>query len=232
MFNTNFLHSSFRFWDGFLTSKVPKYKYFPHHGYITFCGEQGSGKSLSAHKLIKELLQSYPGLRVVSNTPLSYCDYIPYDGPKTIDNDSLNHPDDDGEPHKGYILFLDEITNMFTSLDSKNISDDWFDLLNMQRKRELLTISTAPVLSRQPKNFRELLDTVCVCSNPFGTFQLNHWYKANVDTIAFAESMDDVRQGLRLLRKQFFFHSLDDYNRYDTSALVHRNNHIKELQRR
>lgn len=221
MFHTSFLKNHFNLKDGFRSLKLSTIEVFPHFGYIAFCGPQGSGKSLSAHKLIFELLQAYPGVELISNVSVSYAPFIPYEGVHTVANIQ----------HKGIILFLDEITNIFTSLDSKNMNQDWFRLLNMQRKRELLIVSTCPVFSRIPKPFREQFDTVCLCDSWFGCLQVNSYYRANVDKMFMSESSEEAIASLDLLRKNFFFRSPEDFARYDTSEIVN-NFDLAELEDR
>lgn len=192
---------------------------FPYDGVISFCGPQGSGKSLSAFRFMARLKQIYPHLTFVSNEDLSgFTDYIPYESPETIANVKT----------RGIILFLDEITNMpsLTSLDSKNMPREWFSILNMQRKRELLIITTCPVFQRISKAFREQIDTVVLCSN-FGSLQHNKYCKIDYDSLLNAETSQDIIKGLKVERNHWFFHSREDYARFNTLTLIQNGKEIK-----
>lgn len=205
--------NNFNFIEGFRTFKLKNsHRLFPYDGVISFCGEQGSGKSLSAYRFMYALKKKFPFLTFVSNEDLSgFTDYVSYEGPGSIS--SLND--------RGIVLFLDEITNMpnLTSLDSKSLPREWFSLLNMQRKRELLIVTTCPVFQRIAKPFREQIDTVVVCKN-YGSLQINRYCKIDYDTLMNAEDAKDIVSGLKVVRKHFFFHSRSDYARFNTLTLI------------
>lgn len=213
MVDVNIDKSNFNFIEGFKTLSLKDcHRVFPYDGVISFCGEQGSGKSLSAYRFMARLKKDFPNLTFVSNEDLSgFTDFVKYESPDTIAN--LNK--------RGIVLFLDEITNMpnLTSLDSKTLPREWFSLLNMQRKRELLIITTCPVFQRIAKPFREQIDTVVICKN-FGTFQFNKYCKIDYDSLLLAESAADVIGGLKIVRRHFFFHSRKDYERFNTLTLI------------
>ena len=188
------------------------YRYFPYDGVVSFCGEQGSGKSLSAFRLMARLKELYPELTFVSNEDLSgFTEYVEFESYETIQN--LNK--------KSIVLFLDEICNMpnLTSLDSKSLPREWFSLLNMQRKRELLIITTCPMFSRINKAFREQIDTVVICKK-HGFIQHNRYCKIDYDKLLMAESASDIMGGLMIVRNHWFFHSRKDYARFNTSTLI------------
>ena len=212
--------SNFNFIEGIITlGKKDSHRIFPFDGVVSFCGSQGSGKSLSAYRLMARLKQLYPHLTFVSNEDLSgFTDYVPFVDSETIAN--LNT--------RGIVLFLDEITNMpnLTSLDSKNMPREWFSLLNMQRKRELLIITTCPVFTRICKAFREQIDTVVICSN-FGSLQHNRYCKIDYDKMLNAESGADIINGLTVIRNHWFFHSRKDYARFNTLTLIDKGKEIK-----
>lgn len=195
------------------------YRYFPYDGVVSFCGEQGSGKSLSAFRLMARLKELYPELTFVSNEDLSgFTDYIPFTDYTTIE----------GINKKSIVLFIDEICNMpnLTSLDSKSLPREWFALLNMQRKRELLIITTCPLFSRINKAFREQIDTVVVCKK-HGCLQHNRYCKIDYDKLLNAESSTDIMNGLQVVRNHWFFHSRKDYDRFNTSTLIQNGKEIK-----
>lgn len=188
---------------------------FNQHGILLFCGLQGSGKSLSAFRLINSLCELKPDLAIISNVGLSFHEVVPYNGIQTVFDVSENQGD------RGTILFLDEIANQFPSTISKEISDDWFTITNMMRKRRLLVIGTTPVFSRLVKPFREQFEYVCVCEQKFGGLvQSNLWYRCNVETTILGDSDQENTHNMQIAKHQFFLITKEDVNRYDTNEIV------------
>ena len=188
---------------------------FNSHGIILFCGLQGSGKSLTAFRLINRLYQEKNDLQIIANVGLSFADVVPYNGLQTV----LDVTAEQGQ--RGTILFLDEIANQFPSTISKEISDDWLTITNMMRKRRLLIIGTTPVFSRLVKPFREQFEYVCVCSQKFGGLvQSNIWYRCNVETTVLGDSDQENTHNMEIAKRQIFLITPDDVNRYDTAEIV------------
>lgn len=188
---------------------------FYQFGIILFCGLQGSGKSLSAFRLINSICNEKNDVAIISNVGLSFHDVVPYNGIQTVFDVTENQGD------RGTILFLDEIANQFPSTISKEISDDWFTITNMMRKRRLLVIGTTPVFSRLVKPFREQFEYVCVCEQKFGgLIQNNYWYRCNVETTVLGDSDMENTHNMQVARHQWFLITPDDVQRYDTNEIV------------
>lgn len=188
---------------------------FNLHGILLFCGLQGSGKSLSAFRLINTICELKDDIAIISNVGLSFHNVYPYNGIQTVFDVTENQGD------RGTILFLDEIANQFPSTISKEISDDWLTITNMMRKRRLLIIGTTPVFSRLVKPFREQFEYVCVCEQKFGgLFQSNHWYRCNVETTVLGDSDQENTHNMQEVKHQFFLITRDDVSRYDTNEIV------------
>lgn len=184
--------------------------FFPFDGVIVFCGEQGSGKSLSAVRYIKQIKSDYPKCVVVSNAKLNVdWDVLQYRGYDQLDQ--LDNGD------RGIVLYLDEMSSEFNSLGSKDIDQRWFRIINMQRKRRLHVVATCPVFARISKAWREQFNCLVSCNTLTKYIQLNRVYRNNVDIL----SEDDVSQGLVLDKTYLFFRSPIDFNSYDTWERVH-----------
>ena len=89
--------------------------YFYPAGIWVFCGPQGSGKTLSAVKCLREICAEYPNAVVVSNIELKNMDrevipFTDYNQLTTMSNGT-----------DGIIFFLDEIHVLWNSLESKEI---------------------------------------------------------------------------------------------------------------
>lgn len=229
MFDINLANSRFNPFQIIKTQKYYRQEIknnpdaFRAFGELIICGEMGSGKSLTAHKLIKNIIDAYPKVCIVSNVSLGFCDYVPYTGLKglyqTFEKRSLA-----GEKDHGIILFLDEIINQFPSTNSKDISDEWVAILQLLRKMRLLIIGTGPIFSRLAKQFRETFEYVCFCEqrlNIYGAaIQYNTWYRCNVETKILGDSNDEITHNMQVAKREIYTISVDDLTCYDTSELV------------
>ncbi|MBR4418694.1 MAG: ATP-binding protein [Clostridia bacterium] len=183
---------------------------FTVNGILCFSGRQGNGKTLTAIKYIKDILKDYPKCIVVSNVDIHGVDVIRYTG--LADFLKINNDD------KGIILFFDEISNQFNSVTSKDIDPEWFTIINMQRKRHIHIIGTCPILSRVGKAFREQFDVICLCEQYlFGTIQWNHYYINNCFALQDGE---DIKNGLKHYKRQFYFIDPKYFENYDTYEVV------------
>lgn len=223
MFDVSIAKSHFSLFDMVRTRRYKKQEIIDHpdrfysFGVILICGELGSGKSLTAHRLIKEFLTEKPDILVCSNVRIPFAEkFVAYTGLndfKRIDNDD-----------KGIILFIDEIMNQFPSTLSKDISDEWITLLALLRKKRVLIIGTGPMFSRIAKPFRETFEYVCLCDSFFGKYgaliQSNRWYKCNVESKIIGDSDKENTFNMQEVKHQVFTIQVDDLTRYDTSELV------------
>lgn len=199
--------------------KTLKYKFrwrkaHPHefttNGILVFSGRQGNGKTLTACRYIKSILKDYPKCIVVSNIDINGVNVIRYTG--LADLLKIYNGDN------GIILFFDEISNQFNSVTSKDIDPEWFTIINMQRKRHLHIIGTCPILSRIGKAFREQFDVICLCQQYLhGTIQFNHYYINNCFALQDGE---DIQNGLKHYKRQFYFIDPQDFKNYDTFEVV------------
>lgn len=223
MFDVKIAKSHFSLFDLFRTNRYKKKDIidnpdrFYSFGVILICGELGSGKSLTAHRLIKEFLDNKSDILVCANVDLPFAEnfhrYKGLDDFKRLDNGD-----------KGIILFLDEIMNQFPSTLSKDISDEWITLLALLRKKRCLIIGTGPMFSRIAKPFRETFEYVCLCDSFFGRYgaliQSNHWYKCNVESKIIGDSDKENTFNMQEVKHQIFTIQVDDLMRYNSSELV------------
>lgn len=186
---------------------------FLSFGTLLYCGEMGSGKSLSAHHTIKYLKDVKPDLLVISNVNLSYCDFVKYHDVDTIRNASNGN--------RGIIVFFDEIQNQFPSIDSKQVARDFVEICSFLRKYKILLIGTAPLFSRIAKPFRESFEYVVFTDNILGLIQHNQYYKCNIENKAISGGDEESAiHNMKLEYNHYFVRSVDDFNRYDTSEAV------------
>lgn len=193
---------------------------FRDHGVVILCGELGSGKSLTASRLIQTYTDIYPDLKVCSNVDLHFLDesrifpFVGLDGFLKYDNGD-----------RGIILYIDEIVNQFPSSLSKDISDGWVTFLSLIRKMRVLLIGTGPKFSRLAKPFRERFDYVCVCEGSYQyfeghLFQNNYWYRCNLSDKILGDGDTETTHNMDLVKHQIFTIDPKDYERYNSFELV------------
>lgn len=193
---------------------------FRDHGVVILCGELGSGKSLTATRLIKSYTDIYPDLKVCSNVQLNFLSSERILAFKGLD-EFLKY--DNGD--KGIILYIDEIVNQFPSSLSKDISDGWVTFLSLIRKMRVLLIGTGPKFSRLAKPFRERFDYVCVCNGSFQyleghLIQSNYWYRCNLADKILGDGDTETTHNMEMVKHQIFTIDISDYERYNSFELV------------
>lgn len=182
------------------------------NGLVCFCGEQGSGKTLSAVNYIRHVALAYPSMLIVSNIDLNIGvsnDIIPYEG---LDQmvDMSNH-------EQGILYFLDEMQLEFNSLESKGMDVRTFELVSQQRKARKHIIGTTQVFGRLAKPFREQFKYAILCRHlAFSLFSQEVFRARNV---AYE---DDIKTELTSECKKWYFASPEMYSYYDTSKIVRR----------
>ena len=182
--------------------------YFNPCGLMIFCGPQGSGKTLSAVKYCKEVLQQYPQCKFVSNVSIEGLDCIPYNGLDSLFNISNGM--------KGVLFLIDEIHLEFNSLESRNISIEEMIEFSQQRKQRKHIVGTSQVYMRLAKPLREQIKDVVICKNYGGVLQHN-------TLIDGENSREEGGKFVGCVRKNFWwFHSPELYSCYDTYAKMQR----------
>lgn len=178
-------------------------------GTMIFSGKQGSGKTLTAVKYVKYLKSLYPNSIIVSNVEIKDLDVIEYKGIQSLTD--INNDD------RGVIYLIDEIHLEWNSLESKSIPIEVFTEISQQRKQRKHIIGTSQLFTRVAKPFREQVEKVVICKNFFGILQ----YNEVTDGESIKEDIDGSLK-YRVLKRQLFFHSIEDYNSYDTFKKIKR----------
>lgn len=178
--------------------------YFYPAGIWVFCGPQGSGKTLSAVKCLREMVKEYPKVKVCSNLEIRGlpCEVIPF-----TDYSQLS---DLSNGVNGIIFLLDEIHVLWNSLESKDVPISEMACFCQMRKDRRVILGTSQVYSRIAKPIREQLQYVIDCHNVGNLIQ----YNKILDPTECVEKnghLDAV-----CLSTQVWMHSPDLYNSYDT----------------
>lgn len=218
--------------------------YFDGDGLIIFTGPQGSGKTLSAVRYCYDLMRNYPHCKLVTNLMLKDYPIVPLEtfirqfyglataadlytmtlnAQKHIISDYLHlnrvFPFNDGDDlmrytnlTEGVVYLIDEIQLYFNSLESKNINMDVMTEISQQRKQRKHIIATSQVFGRMAKPLREQFNVIVKCNNWFQILQRNCYLRT--EDIQTDDDFTNPRG--KIDKTQFFFHRVEDYERYDT----------------
>ena len=186
--------------------------YFYEEGIMIFCGSQGSGKTLSAVQYIKKLCDMYPKVILVSNVEIftlpSHIQVVEYYG-----LDSLKEIE---TGQCGVVYLIDEIHLELNSLESKNIDIDVMVELSQQRKQRKHIVGTTQEYLRMAKPLREQVKDVVLCEDYFKVLQ------HNVLINGFKSVEENGKLKAEIVGNEWWFHSPDLYNSYDTYAKMRR----------
>ena len=194
--------------------------YFRPEGLLVFCGEQGSGKTLSAVQYVKKLCNEYPDAILCTNVQINGLD------PRThvVEYDGLDCLKNLENGYFGVIYLIDEIHLEFNSLESKNIDIEVMIEVSQQRKQRKHIIGTSQVYGRLAKPFREQIRNVVLCSNFCKILQIN----TLIDGSKSVEK--DGKLITESVKRFYWFHDPALYDSYDTYAKMKR--YKKEWQGR
>lgn len=178
--------------------------YFYPAGIWVFCGPQGSGKTLSAVKCLKEMCRVYPKAMVVSNLEIRGLDrpVIPFEDYSQLL--TLSNGTD------GIIFLLDEIHVLWNSLESKEVPISEMAIFCQMRKDRRVIIGTSQVYGRIAKPIREQLQYIIDCNNLFNLVQVNKI----LDPADAQEKNGHIDS--RVIGTQIWCHTPELYESYDT----------------
>lgn len=197
--------------DSLFYQKNPTY--FHPDGIWVFCGAQGNGKTLSAVKCLKSLVCEYPKVLVCSNLQINGLS-VP-----VVPFTHYSQLTDLSNGVEGIIFLIDEIHVLWNSLESKNISLAEIAAFCQMRKERRIILGTSQVYSRIAKPIREQLKYVILCNSILKYLQINRIVDPNAE--GYSGEHDGECDG-KLLSTQWFFHSPEDYQSYNTLAKIER----------
>jgi len=133
---------------------------FKEYGLHLFCGEQGSGKTVSVVDTLVKLKKKYPHLKIRTN--FNY----------TNQDDEIGNWEDLVKNENGIygqVEVIDEIQTWFSSNQSRDFPPAMLQEISQQRKQRKMLIGTAQIFGRVSKPIREQTTfvycpmTVCGC---------------------------------------------------------------------
>lgn len=133
--------------------------FFPYQGMIIFEGRQGSGKTISMVRYVKDMQYEFPDALCTTN--LAYTDENKPLKTWTMLIDFKNG-------YKGVIVAMDELQNWFSSNDSKNFPPEMLSLITQNRKNRRIILGTSQNFYLLAKAIRSQATEVRRCATYFG----------------------------------------------------------------
>lgn len=183
-------------------------KQFPYDGIWIFSGSQGSGKTLLLMHLVREMLEDFPEILIVSNISIFGVPCIPYKGIE--DFEKYNNGS------KGIVFIIDEIQNLFNSLESKNMPLSTMQVWSQNRKNRRVILGTSQRFTRVSKGVREQCLWNYECTRPLLSFLYSY-------RVYDGSSYDDKGNYIEELPpRRFYIPSVQTMRMYNTLEVVNR----------
>lgn len=181
---------------------------FREFGFHCFCGEQGSGKTVSLVQRIIELKQKYPKVKVLTNFDCIYSDGLVKSWHDIVfKNNGI----------EGIIIALDEVQNWFSTAESKDFPPEMLQEITQQRKQRKMILGTSQRFQRMAKPLREQINYLYEPFTILGCLTVVRVIKPFVDDDGQLD-----RKRSRKVRRYFFVHGEDIRNSYDTYQKIER----------
>lgn len=175
---------------------------FKEFGFHCFCGEQGSGKTVSLVQRIIELKQKYPKVKVLTNFDCEHADGTVTDWRDIV---FTNNGTD------GIVIALDEIQNWFSTSESRDFPPEMLQEITQQRKQRKMILGTSQRFQRMAKPLREQVNFLYEPFTILGCLTVVRVIKPFVDDDGQLD-----RKRSRKVRQYFFVHGEIVRNSYDT----------------
>ena len=178
--------------------------YFYPRGIHMFCGEQGSGKTVSAVEMMLRLRHQYPMSKMITNFAVEGED-------DSLDEWQQMLTYTNG--HQGVIVGIDEIQNWFMSGVNK-LPEGMLEVATQNRKNNRILCCTAQVFTRVNKGLRE---QVTLVYNP-------HTFLGCFTVVVRRKPIFDSEGNLISLKYRgmyCFVHTDEIRNAFDTYKVIH-----------
>lgn len=188
---------------------------FPYDGIWAISGSQGSGKTLMAMHLIREMYNDYPDVMIVSNISIFGLPCIPFQG--TDDFEKYNNGAD------GIIFLIDEIDKLYNSLESAGMPISQMQIWSQNRKNRRVIIGTSQRFTRCAKGLREQAKWNYECKRAF--LSLIYPYR-----VLDGQYYDDrgqyvLPEGEEMPRTKIYIPSVAAMRSYNTLEMVRRDDY-------
>ena len=133
--------------------------FFTYQGLIIFEGRQGSGKTISMVRYMKDMQYEYPDALCTTN--LAYTD-------ENVPLKTWKMLIDYKNGYKGVVVAMDELQNWFGSNDSKNFPPEMLSVITQNRKNRRIILGTSQNFYLLAKAIRSQATEVRRCTTLFG----------------------------------------------------------------
>lgn len=178
--------------------------YFYPRGIHMFCGEQGSGKTISAVEMMLRLKKQYPMSKMITNFAV-----VGETDPLDKWEQLLTYTNG----HQGVIVGIDEIQNWFMSGVNK-LPEGMLEVATQNRKNNRILCCTAQVFTRVNKGLREQVNLVYNPHTILGCFTFVVRRKPIFDSEGNVTSM-------KYRGMYCFVHTDELRNAFDTYKVIH-----------
>jgi ATP-dependent Clp protease ATP-binding subunit ClpX len=179
---------------------------FNFYGVHIFEGCQGSGKTMSAMHLLKQLKEKYPLVKIRSNININFQDGEINGWQDLIKSDNGIF---------GQIEYIDEMQNWFDCMESKDFPPEMLAEVTQQLKQRKCIIGTSQVFDRLSKPIREQITMLYKPLTIAGAFTIVRVYDVRIDNGGQVDKM-------KMRRLYCFVHDDELRNCYDTYKKVER----------
>lgn len=203
--------------------KKNKKKDFPFFGINAYMGEFGSGKTLSAVKECTEILEKYKKTIFITNTKIKNINNETYYFKSAEELTNILKEVLTEKNKNGYVIFIDEMHIVLSDLFSSS-NPIFLAYLSQLRKLGVIIIGTCQLYNKCPKVVRDYLrlsGQIIFCHKLLPGITLNRY--VNMDT---AEETSTLKLDYELKQIDWFFHTIELYESYDTHAVI---NQVKAL---
>lgn len=187
---------------------------FPYDGIWAFSGGQGSGKTLLAMHLLREMYEDYPKVLIVSNISIFGLPCIPFCG--TDDFEKYDNGAD------GIIFLIDEIDKLYNSLESQGMPISQMQIWSQNRKNRRVILGTSQRFTRCAKGLREQAKWNYECSRPI----LSLIYRYRVFDGQYYDDKGNyvLPEGEDMPERKIYIPSVKAMRSYNTLEIVRRDN--------
>ena len=190
--------------------KYKKWSEWDLFGIDLYCGEFGTGKTLSMTHRARNIYNQFGDrVRFISNYDLKDIPYIPL----INFNQLIDIGDEDDNKYEGTVVLIDEVQ---TLLSHRNFAKFPLELLNMlcqQRKRGVFILASCQRFFMVDRIFRSITTNVIICKK-FWRFEHCKVYDAWDMENAVNNDMLNSKGNL------WWFIKNQDYSCYDTSQMI------------
>lgn len=188
---------------------------FPYDGIWAISGAQGSGKTLMAMHLIREMYAEYPNVKIVSNISIFGLPCIPFTGTQCFEE--IQNGSD------GIIFLIDEIDKLYNSLESAGMPISQMQIWSQNRKNRRVIIGTTQRFTRCAKGLREQAKWNYECYRPI--LSLIYFYRI-LDGQYYNDKGEYILpEGEEMPSRRIYIPSVAAMRSYNTLEVVRRDDY-------